>query len=186
MKVKNIIKKVANLTNNADLVKAIDNNQFSTEQQKEINLLVDCVNLTSCNIATNYVKIYEVKTIKNNKNIISFSDITKNMIYDIVSVKNPFGKNVEFTITANGIIAKGDTVSIKYSIFPTDVDFEDDVNNFPIKVAERNFVYGVLSEYLYAKGVFDEALVWEERFKNEMINIVRVQKSVIFKNRRWQ
>jgi len=186
MEVKNIIKKVAALTNNIELVNAIENNNFTPEQQEEINLLVDCVNLTNSNIAANYIKIFNIKKINNNKGTISFSSISTDLIYEVVSVKDSSGKDVNFTITPSGIITKTGEVSIRYSYFPKDVEFSSVITNYPTKISERNFVFGVISEYLYVKGVFDEALVWEERFKNEMQSLVRTQKSIVTKSRRWR
>lgn len=184
MLVKNIIKKVAKLINNADIASAIDNNSFSDAQQKEITLLVDCVNLTNANIATNYVKLYDVKNINNTNGVVNFSKITSDAIFDIVSVKHG-GKDVAFSITSSGVLTKKGELTIKYTYFPKDLGYEDSVENYPTKICERNFVYGVISEYLFAKGVFDEALVWEERFKNEMKTATRPQKTILIKKGRW-
>lgn len=185
MIVKNIIKKVVNLTGNNALSEAIESNSFSSEQQQEINLLVDCVNLTNSNIATNYVKLYATKKITNYSDIINYSNIANNMIYDIVSVKTLSGKDVNFALTTSGIVVKNGTYIVKYTYFPKDVDYDDTITNYPIKVSERVFVYGVISEYLYIKGVFDEAQMWEERFKNEIISTLRQQKNTKLKMSRW-
>ena len=185
MIVKNIIKKVANLTGDTILRDAIESNTLSTEQQKEISLLVDCVNLTNSNIATNYVKLYATKKIVSYSDLITYSSITNETIYDIVSVKNSYGKDVNFSLTTSGIEVKAGTYYVRYTYFPKDVEYEDEITNFPLKISERIFVYGVVSEYLYVKGVFDEAQMWEEKFKLEMKNTQRQQKNLKIKSSRW-
>jgi hypothetical protein len=107
------------------------------------------------------------------------------MIYDIVSVKTLSGKDINYVLTTNGIVVKSGTYIVKYTYFPKDVGYDDVISNFPTKVSERIFVYGVVSEYLYVKGVFDEAQMWEERFKNEMQSLIRPQKSAKLKMSRW-
>ena len=44
----------------------------------------------------------------------------------------------------------------------------DNLTCFETQVNERMFVYGALSEYLFVKGNFDEAQMWEEKFNNEL------------------
>jgi len=185
MEVKNIIKKICSLINDDQLLLAIENNTFTDDQQKEINLLVECVNLTNVNIATNYSKLIETKTINNYSGVIKYSSLTNEAIYSIVCVKNENGRDLDFSLTTSGINTKKGTVSVKYSYFPKDVEYYDSIDNYPTKISERDFVYGAISEYLYAKGVFNEAQVWEERFKNEMQSKLRAQKNIRLRTSRW-
>ena len=185
MLVKDIIKKVVNYTNNFDLFKAVESGTFTEEQTKEINLLVDCVNLTNSNIAANYVKLYDTKSLKVRDGLIPFSELSAQTIYDIVSVKDVNGRTVDFDILNNGLSVKVKEAIVKFTYFPEDVKYEDELTNFKIKINERIFVYGVISEYLYVKGVFDEAEIWEEKFKNELKNCLRTVKSHRTAKRRW-
>lgn len=184
MLVKEILKKVVNYTCNYELYDAISKDTFSDSQQKEINLLIDCVNLTNCNIATNYVKLIDSKEMYNSGTI-NYSKITNQTIYDIISVKSKSGKVLDYVLTSSGINTSIGFVTVKYSYFPADLEYGDTLTNFPTKINERIFVYGVISEYLYVKGVFDEARVWEEKFKLEIQSLLRQQNPKIIKQRRW-
>lgn len=184
MLVKEIIKKVLNYTNNFELFNAVVQDSLNEEQMKEINLLVDCVNLTNSNIATNYVKLYDYKTVKVENSFVEYSDITDKMIYDIVSIKS---KNcqVDYQVLSSGVLVNAKEIDVKFSYFPKDVNLEGEIVNYGHKVNERVFVYGVISEYLYVKGVFDEAQLWEEKFKIEMKNCMKTAKSYKYNKRRW-
>lgn len=186
MEVKNILKKVVSLIGNTTLNNSIENETFSDVQQNEINMLVNCVNLTISNISSNYLKLYDIVEIENRGGIVNFSKISNKQIYDIVSVRNSHNKPISFNITPDGVNTQTGKVIIKFTYFPDDVNFNDNITCFPLKLTERVVVYGVLAEYLYAKGVFDEALAWENRFKNEMKSINRPQKSISTKVRRWR
>ena len=185
MEVKNIIKKVCNLISDEVLLSAIESGTFTEEQQKDINLLVECVNLTNINIATNYVKLIDVVSVDNYSGQIYYQSISQRHIFNILSVKNERNKEVDFEFNGTGISADKGKIKIKFTYFPEDVDFYDEIKNYPMKISERDFVYGVLSEYLYAKGVFDEAKIWEERFKNEMQSKMRNQKQINMRVSRW-
>lgn len=183
MKVKNIIKKATAIIDN-NLFDAIEKGSVSELQQKEINSLVNCVNLTISNISSNYYKLYDVVEVENFNGIIPYSKITDKVIFDIVSIKNASGNQL-FTVKTDGIYTVKGKLLVKYTYFPSDVDYDDEITCFPVKVSERVIVYGVLSEYLYIKGIFDEAMVWEERFKNEMRSVHRPQKNINLRKRNW-
>lgn len=184
MLVKNIIKKVLNLTHNYELAEALDG-ELTTTQENEKKLMVDCVNLTNCNIATNYVKLYAVKKVRNSSGTITYSSVTSKTIFDIVSVKTVTGTSIDFDLNTGGIVTKVGDVVIKYTYFPDDLLYDDAIDNYPTKINERIFVYGVMAEYLYVKGVFDEAQMWEEKFKLELQSCLRPQRNAKIKRRRW-
>ncbi len=184
MLVKNIIKKVLNLTHNYELAGAIDG-ELITQQENEKKLLVDCVNLTNCNIATNYVKLYAVTKVRNIRGVIPYSSVTSKTIFDIVSIKTNTGTSIDFQLTSDGIVTKAGDIVIKYTYFPDDLTYDDAISDYPTKINERIFVYGVTAEYLYAKGVFDEAKMWEEKFKSELQSCLRPQRNTKIKRRRW-
>ena len=185
MEVKNIIKKVCNLLGDSALLTAIDANTFTEEQQKEINLLTECVNLTNANIATNYVRLTDSKSINNYYGKVQYSAISNRAIFNIVSVKNDRNKDIDFSLNQSGLSADKGMIKIRFTYFPDNVCYDDEISDYPTKISERDFVYGTLSEYLYAKGVFDEAQMWEERFKTEMQSKLRPQKQINMKVSRW-
>ena len=186
MLVKEIIKKVANYTGNFELYEAIKKDVFTEQQQQEINLLVDCVNLTNSNIAANYVKLYDTVEINNTSGTILFSKVSNKTIYQIITVKNSNNFKIDYSLTNNGILAEKGKLYVTYSYFPDNVEYNNSITNYQIKINERNFVYGVIAEYLYVKGVFDEAQIWEEKFKLEMKNLMKSQRSILLKQRRWR
>lgn len=185
MLVKEIIKKVVNFTNNYELSKSMELGEYTDTQQREIDLLVDCVNLTNSNIATNYIHLIKTKDVYNGTGTIQYSKITNEMIYNIISVTTKLGTKIDFNVRSEGIETKMGDVRITYSYFPSDVNLEDKILSYPTKVNERIFVFGVISEYYYAKGVFDEAQIWEEKFKLEMRNLMRSPSTKTIKKRRW-
>jgi len=170
MKVKDIVKKVLILLQNDALSTKLstDGAEFTISENKEINLIVNSINLTQQKIATNYVNLYDTVKVTNTSDLLSYSKITSKHIFNIISVKNSIGEKLHFVAQPTGIVTNKGVIVIKYSYFPNDVTVSDNMTCFETQVNERIFVYGALSEYLFVKGNFDEAQMWEEKFNNEL------------------
>ena len=186
MEVKQILKMCATMLQLKDIGLILDSSEYLDEcENKDLNLLKDCVNLVCNTIACDYINAIKSKLIDNKTGEINFSDISEDRIYKILKVKNVYGDRVPFTITTNGIICDKGSLSITYSYFPREYGFNDQIDVFKTRITERVFAFGVCSEYLYILGNSDDASIFEDRFKNAMRNIVRKQNEIIMPKRRW-
>lgn len=169
-----------------DISLILDNSEYLQEcENKELNLLKDCVNLVCNAIACDYINVTKSKLVNNIRGEIAYNDITNDRIYKILKVKNVYGDRIPFRITDNGIECDKGNVSITYSYFPKEYGFDDVIDVFKTKITERVFAFGVCSEYLYILGNSDDASIFEDRFKNAMRNIVRKQNEIVMPKRRW-
>ena len=186
MEVKKILKLCATLLQMKDMIEIIENSEYLNENDnEELKLLLSCINLTNNAIATDYIELTKTKLIKNSTGTISFSELSSDPIYKIIKIKNAFGEKVNFKINANELICPKGSLSITYSYFPKEYGYSDIIDEFKSKITERVFAFGVLSEYLFIKGNFDDASIWEDRFKNAMRNVVRNRHEVVMPRRRW-
>lgn len=161
----------------ADVLQDVDND--------DLKLLLNCVNLINDTIATDYINLKETKIINNINGKISFLDISNKNIYKIISVKDSFGNRLNFKLEADGIDCPKGIVKVCYSYFPENVNFNDSINCYSTTLTERVFAFGVVSEYLFIKCNYDDATIWDDRFKNAMKNIVRHRREIVMPKRRW-
>ncbi len=150
----------------------------------DLKLLLSCINLACNTIATDYINLVEKKEVVCDDGFVPFQSISDNQIYKILSVKDSFGHKIPFRISSNGIEIESGRVQIVYSYFPAEVNYNDDVANFA-GLTERVLAYGVASEYLFIKGNFDDAAIWDDRFKNALRALVRTKHEVVMPKRRW-
>ena len=59
-----------------------------------------------------------------------------------------------------------------------DIDFFNNINVYVL--AE-----GVVSEYLFLKGDFEESYVWDDKFKNSLKSILRVKRRIVTPAKGW-
>lgn len=172
MKVKKILLNVCTMLQLNDVANEIELN----EKSEEVNLLLACLNYVNNIIATDYIKIYKTtQTIVSDcSKVIEFSNISNHTFLGIKSVTDQRGNSINFSITDSGIIVnKSGTVRIRYACFPDEVDLKDCITDYKTKINERIFAYGVAAEYLFIKGVIDDASMWDVRFKRELLTITR-------------
>lgn len=154
-------------------------------QNKQIDLLLQCVNLTSSVIASDYIKLYKTKMFKTEDGILQYSQIGPEIINQIHSVKNKTGDILVFKTFADNIkTAKGD-IFVNYSYLPEPVLLSDSIADFNIKISPRVFAYGVASEYSFIKSVYDDASIWENRFKTALMMAGTKKSGIKIAPRRW-
>lgn len=162
-------------------------NETTDENLKEINLLVSCVNLCNNIVATDYIPLTRTAVISNSNGTIPISSVDngRKTIYEILNVKNKFDESQVFKIIGNDIKTVKGFVQINYSYFPDSVDLESDINCYITKLTDRIFAYGVACEYCFIKGMYDDASIWDVRFKESMKTICRPKKNMIIPSRSW-
>ena len=156
-----------------------------TYDEDEFNLLLACVNLVNNTIATDYIKLTDVVSVSNDADKILFSDLTNKNILDIVSVKDKFGSSLKFNVETDGLIVPHGDIKIKFAYFPELVGIEDKIDCYTTHMTERVFAYGVLSEYFYIKGNFNDASMWDVRFKQALLSITAKLGEIKMPKRLW-
>ena len=73
-------------------------------------------------------------------------------------------------------------VEIIYKTFPTELTLSQ---SFSSTIPERVYAYGVAREYYFNQTLFDDAEIWEERFKNSLQILTRKKSEIKMPKRRW-
>ena len=182
MLVKDVIKLACNFTENDEIANAIKNNTTLSENQSVVvDMLMNCFNLVRNEIATEYVPILVRETITPNDFKIYFSSLS-NSVFEIVSVKDMRGRNVKYKKFEDYIMTFAGQVEILYKTIPQDLTISQ---SFSSAIPERVFAYGVAREYYFNQTLFDDADIWEERFKNSLKVLTRKKSEIKMPNRRW-
>lgn len=185
MNVKKILLNVCTMLQLSEEATDIENNH----QSEEVKLLVACLNYVNNIIATDYIKIYKTVEVdvKNSGDIVPFSKISQHTFLGIKSVKNKQANKINFKITDSGVqVAKGGKLLIRYAYFPDDVSINDNITCYKTKINERILAYGVAGEYLFIKGIVDDASMWDMRFKRELLVVCRKLTQPVLPSRKFK
>lgn len=188
MNVKEIIKLACTYLQLNDLLETnvLGGVKIATDyQNQQIDLLLQCVNLTSSVIASDYIRLYKTKAFTTQDGILQYSQIGPETINQIHSVKNKKGDVLVFKTFSDYLkTAKGD-IFVNYSYLPEPVLLNDSITDFNIKISTRVFSYGVASEYSFIKSVYDDANIWENRFKTALMMAGSKKSGIKIAPRRW-
>ena len=188
MLAKNVIKNVAtylNLTNLLNSVFLDGDNQPTKQDEAEINTLLSCLNLVINQVATEYINLKNKIKISSISGKIYYSALSSNVVVDVLTVtKN--GSPVRFEVCADHIKTVSGDLEVEFVYQPSscssvlsNIDFE----NF--KINERVLSYGVVAEYCFLNGNYDDAAIWDNRFKNSLSNLNRARREIKIKQRLW-
>ena len=182
MLVKDIIIKSCNVICQDELANKLKENQDLSElEEKMVADLVDKFNLTREEIASEYQPIlkreeFEVKNFK-----LPFSSFSSSPL-QIFSVKDKLGRNVNYKIFDDYIFVCGKNVEVIFSTLALPLSIDDE---FTTTLPERVYAYGTAREYYFSNSHYDDANMWEGRFKGSLEILLRRQSQVVLPKRRW-
>lgn len=181
MQVKDIIKLACSFTENEGLVSGIENNNLTSAQSLIVDSLVNCFNLVNNEIATQYIPYLKKESFQTSSFKVYFSSFTGS-INEIISVKDSKGKNIKYKIFDDYIVALANEVEIVYSVKPQTLSLS---STFTSLIPERVYAYGIAREYYFIQTLFDDANIWENRFKDSLKVLSRKKSEILMPSRRW-
>lgn len=182
MNAEEIIKISSLFVNVQDEVEQLINNN---DVSGELDMLLKCLNLTLCEVADDYLPILNKETICIDSNKLYFDDLIK-PCKEIISIKlSDSNKNIKFTQYANYVYvsAKG-YVDIVYKTNIDKVNIDSVINQFPC-LSSKCLALGTASEYCYINGFYEEAEMWDKRFKDSLQIACRKKKEIVMPKRWW-
>lgn len=168
---KEILKLSATFLGLYDVVSFLNNptTNISDKVQKELDELLIYMNYVLREVTKEYYPLStEEELYSNDQCEINFSNFTKN----IISIKNVINENLPSTYNIYPSYIKVGKPNSKYSIsYNYVIDAIKDINSiFILPLGLEPFIisYGIASEYATSKLQYDEANMWESKFKNAL------------------
>lgn len=182
MSVKDIIILACDFTENQELGQALTNSSTLDDEQLLLQEnLVKCFNLVNNEIASEYIPIIKCERVKPQDFKVEFSNLS-NKVLQIISVRDTFGRKVRFKVYDNYLMAFASSVDIIYQTLPDTLLITSEFNS---TLPDRVYAYGVAREYYFQQTLFDEADIWEDRFKNSLSVLQRKKSETKIPQRRW-
>ena len=116
---------------------------------------------------------------------INYSDFTFPLV-KIIEIKDSKGKKVRYYRSSDKILLpKMDTYTIIYTYRPEKLTENVTLSVYPF-ISESTLAYGVCSQYCLMDGLFDEADMWEAKYKESLLATFRQTKNIKMKAKIWQ
>lgn len=195
MKIIEILKKVCNYLQLDDAklyltnLEKFNNNDLEQEPilddyvSNDLKLLLECANNVCNHIATNYILLYNLEKI-----------IVENDRYDVSKLKNKLfkvkkitknNKKLNFSFIDRMLICESGEIHILYSYYPEIMKLEDECIDFNGRVGALGYCYGIASEFCLAKGDYEQAYFWDDKYKELLKNCSKRIDNFKIMNRRW-
>lgn len=182
MKVKEIVTMASELIGVYDSV-AVDLEGSANDYGRDTQALLTAVSLVENEIALDYLPLKAEDTVVNDLGIVRFSHLS-NAPVRILSVTDEWGNAEKFEIFPDFIRVKRGKVKILYTYAPIEKTLDQQLETASV-VSARVFAYGVCKEYCTAVGLYEQAGVWDRKFKDGMMAAMRLGKSRVVASRRW-
>ncbi|MBR2024000.1 MAG: hypothetical protein IJ996_05765 [Clostridia bacterium] len=182
MKIRDIVTTVAEelgLTAVISYLQGVSN----TSGETETNNLVRCYNLVEGELAVDYLPLYAEDEIWTDTGAVFYTELSKKAVR-IVAVTDENGNGVPYKIFPEYLKAQAGKICVRYSYVPTEKGLEED-SDYQLLACKHMLVYGVATEYCLATGLFEEAEVWEKKYRRAVKNAYKSKPSVVMHTRRW-
>lgn len=148
----------------------------------EYKLFMRAINNVYDDLITQYAPFVEEKTFTGNK--IKFSDFEKD-IAKVLEVRTVKGDKPRYLTTSDGLVfASTDAYRVIYSYRVEPFSGNDNII-LPF-ISITTLAYGISAEYCILDGLFDEAEVWLEKYKEALQGVFRRTKNIKMRAEIWR
>lgn len=165
-----------------DKVKAYVNGTSSLYKAQG-DLLLQCFNLVENELALDYIPLMKQEILAVSDGKISYDAFTSDVVR-IVKVVDEHGESVPFKLFAAYMEVDAERVSVTYAYTPKPKTVTEE-SDFQAFVSERLFSYGMAAEYCMATGLYEEAVVWDKKYKEGIEAARRLARGGKIASRRW-
>ncbi len=192
MKIRDIAELASVLLQKHDIINTgifmqTENNEFVKSVLKsnhDLRLIARCANLVVKEVACEYIPLFHKQKINCDNGEIPYTVFEKTLL-EIRSVKDHNGNDVNYYCLPDHVEIQNGSFEVSYTYIPTDKQFFDELDFCGTKVSDRILAYGTCAEYCLVNGNYDEALMWERRYKDALLVATRKNTQVILPRRRW-
>ena len=145
--------------------------------------LLRCFNLVENELALDYLPLYAEEEFETETGVIYFSEFSRAAVR-VVKVTDGYGNETAFKLFPEYLKTQGGKVVVRYTYTPTAKTLTDE-SEFKTLASVRLFAYGIAAEYSLASGLFEEAAVWDKKYKEAIACAYRSRPSKKIASRRW-
>lgn len=161
-----------------------DDTPFSKEEKEEVDKLLKCYNITIQELSEEYLPLTFTEELKSDTNKFYYKDFKKVPI----EIKSVYRSVIplNFKVFPTYFVTDGNTCTVKYCyLYMPKTDLKEHCEYENSLITKRIIAEGVVSEMLLNKGMFEQALLWRDRYTKSLQNALLKRKIKKVKARGW-
>lgn len=153
----------------------------------KLNTILRCANIVVKEIASDYLPLtaeeqVEVKDGKISYDLLSRRALEVLSVKDVkTDVKSLFRHTPSCLELVNKDVKKA---NVKYNYMPADAGVDDECPISPL-VSAKTVAMGVCSEFCLIEGMYEQSVMFSDRYKEDLRSAVRKKGEIRIKPRRW-
>ncbi|MBR2441985.1 MAG: hypothetical protein IKB20_02850 [Clostridia bacterium] len=151
--------------------------------EREGESLLQCYNLVEKELALDYFPLNAEDTLFTLTGRVEFSKFAHAPVR-ILEVKNENGQKLDFELFPAYLKAQAGSLTIVYTYSPEEKGAFDECE-YGSSVSETMFMYGTMAQYALLQGMYEEALVWDKKYKKAIENTYTMHSCKRLQSRRW-
>ena len=145
--------------------------------------LLRCFNLVENELALDYLPLYAEEEVVTDTGTVYYSELSRPAVR-VVKVEDAWGNDMPFRLFPEYLKTQGGTLKIRYAYVPAKKTVADD-SDYHTLASVRLFTYGIAAEYSLSIGLFEEAAVWDKKYKDAVTAAYRSNPCRVIQSRRW-
>ncbi|MDE6757673.1 MAG: hypothetical protein K2O95_07880 [Clostridia bacterium] len=153
----------------------------------KLDTLLRCANIVIKEIATDYLPLTATEQAEVKDGRISYDALSRRVL-EVLTVKDAdtdVRSAFRHTPSALELVNRDmKRANVKYNYLPTDVNLDEECPLSPL-VSAKTAAMGVCSEFCLIEGMYEQSIVFSERYKEDLRCAVRKKGEIKIKPRRW-
>ncbi|MDD4291586.1 MAG: hypothetical protein PHX51_05065 [Clostridia bacterium] len=148
----------------------------------DLGRLIECANIILREMASDYLPLEVSEEVSATNGVIYFSALSKNIYEPLKLEKNGIG--APYKVYGDCIKAQSGDYTLSYLYLPSNKSLFDTVD-CSVKASDRLIAYGTAAEYFTQNGLYEEAKLFDKRYKEGLLNCSRYRRSQRLPQMRW-
>jgi len=154
------------------------------EGQLITETLLKIFNIVENELALDYLPLIAEDVVSTTTGQVDFSKLSKAAVR-ILSVKDEDGKSVKYDLFTQYLVAQPGELKIRYTYTPTIKGFYQETD-YKLYASSRMIAYGMVAQYYYVNGMFDEGEIWNKKYREAIAAAYRASPAGVVASRRWE
>lgn len=168
---------------NAENTENAETDVEEKELVKEADILLRCYNIVENEVALDYLPLTAEETVTCDTGALPYTAFLRTPV-TILSVTDEYGNKLPYTIFPEYLRTRAGTSVVTYAYSPESKRLCDE-SEYAARVPERLLAYGVACEYCLISGLYDEAVVWDKKYKDALLCAHTASRPRVIRSRRW-
>ena len=148
-----------------------------------VESLVRCYNIVEKQLAVDYLPLTAEETFSSETGVVEFKNFSKKPVR-ILRATDGWGNDLPFKLFPEYVKTQQGKIVFFYAYVPEEKTIEQEAE-VALQITDRLIAYGVACEYALACGLFEDASVWDKKFKDAISAVYRANPAKKISSRRW-